>query len=97
VTYTVETVLLNMTFDETTNTSSISAWQPLDSFTATLAHNETREFPYNFTVDDRQYNRLQFLLWNESVGPDTVTGQDRINASYRDLHLWITVRPGIMV
>jgi len=67
VTYTVETILLNQTFDPATNTSMISAYLPLDSFTATLVHNETREFPYNFTVNDQQYNRLQFLLFNESV------------------------------
>jgi uncharacterized membrane protein len=92
VTYTVETILLNQTFNTTTNTSIISAYQPLDSFTATLVNNETREFPYNFTVNDNRYNRLQFLLFNETVPSENVTGSDRINASYRDLHLWITVR-----
>lgn len=97
VTYTVETILVNMTFDPSTNTSSINAWRPLDSFTATLPHNETREFPYNFSVDDRQFNRLQFLLFNETVPAASVTGQDRINASYRDLHLWITVRPQVVL
>jgi len=97
VTYTVETILLNMTFDPATNTSSINAYQPLDTFTATIVHNETREFPYNFTVNDRDFNRLQFLLFNESVPSAGITGQDRINASYRDLHLWVTVRPRIPV
>jgi hypothetical protein len=61
----------------------------------TLSHNQTAEFPYNFTVYDPRYNRLQFLLFNETVPADDVTGQDRIDASYRDLHLWITVRPAI--
>lgn len=91
VTYTVETILLNQTFDPATNTSIISAYKPLDSFVATLVHNETKEFPYNFTVNDPNYNRLQFLLFNESVPSDDIRGSDRINASYRDLHLWITV------
>jgi uncharacterized membrane protein len=95
VTYTVETILLNMTFDTSTNTSSVHAYRLIDSFTATLAHNETREFSYHFTVDDRQFNRLQFLLFNETVSSPDVTGQERINASYRDLHLWITVRPQV--
>jgi uncharacterized membrane protein len=97
VTYTVETILVNMTFDTSTNISSVNAYRPLDSFTAVLAHNETREFPYTFTADDRQYNRLQFLLFNETVPSSDVTGQDRINASYRDLHLWITVRPQVVL
>jgi len=97
VTYTVETLLLNMTFDTSTNISTMHAYRPLDSFSATLTHNETQEFPYTFTVDDRQFNRLQFLLFNETVPSPDVTGQDRINASYRDLHLWITVRPAVVL
>lgn len=95
ITYTVETILLNQSYDTVTNTSVISAYLPLDSFSATLPHNETREFPYNFTVTDPKYNRLQFLLFNETVPLANVTGSDRVNASYRDLHLWITVRPAI--
>jgi uncharacterized membrane protein len=96
VTYTVETILVNMVFDTSTNTSTLKSYQPLDSLTVTLAHNETREFPYTFTVDDRQYNRLQFLLFNETVPSRDLTGQDRINSSYRNLHLWITVRPQVV-
>jgi uncharacterized membrane protein len=92
VTYTVETILLDMTFDPVTNTSTISAYQPLHTFTATLDHNETREFQYTFTVYGTAYNRLQFLLFNETIPLGAVTGQDRIDASYRDLHLWINVR-----
>ncbi len=91
VTYTVETILLNQTFDPATNSSIIYAFLPLDTFTTILAHNQTKEFPYNFTVDDKQYNRIQFLLFNESVPAGNISGSERINASYRDLHLWITV------
>jgi uncharacterized membrane protein len=96
ITYTVETVLLNMTYDTSTNTSRIDAYQPLDSFSATISHNETREFSYNFTVDDQEFNRLQFLLFNGTVPGPGVTGPERIDASYRDLHLWITVRPQVV-
>jgi hypothetical protein len=35
---------------------------------------------------------VEFLLFNEGGPGLDVTGSDRINASYRDLHLWITVR-----
>jgi uncharacterized membrane protein len=93
VTYTVETILLHETFDPTTNTSIISAYQPLDSFTALLVHNETKEFPYHFTVNDQGYNRLQFLLFNETVPAADITGSARVDTSYRDLHLWIMVEP----
>jgi hypothetical protein len=35
---------------------------------------------------------VEFLLFDETVPGFNVTGSDRINASYRDLHLWVTVR-----
>jgi uncharacterized membrane protein len=92
VTYTVETVLLRMTFDPETNTSTINTTKPLDSVTATLAHNTTRELPYTFTITDPHYNRLQFLLFNETMPSDGIDSLERINASYRDLYLWITIR-----
>lgn len=66
---------------------------PIDQFTVTLSHNETRELPWEFSVPSAEYNRLQFLLFNETVPGPGVAGQDRINASYRDLHLWLQVRP----
>ncbi|MDD3621642.1 MAG: DUF1616 domain-containing protein [Methanofollis sp.] len=93
VPYTVEVLLTNQTFDETTNTSQINSMERVDRFTITVPHNETIERPYNFTVSRTDMNRLQFLLFNETVPSDTVWDQDRINASYRDLHLWVTVRP----
>lgn len=92
VTYTVETLLLRQTFDPTTNTSAIYDALPLHTFSATLSHDETREFLYNFTVPNTRYNRIQFLLFNETVAFDEITGSDRINASYRYLHLWIEVQ-----
>jgi uncharacterized membrane protein len=94
VTYTVETHLLNQTFDSGTNTSQIRSMQLLDRFTVEVAHNETVEVPYTFSVDDPEVNRLQFLLFNETVPADGVTGAERIGAGYRDLHLWISVRSG---
>jgi uncharacterized membrane protein len=93
ITYTIETLLLNQTFDTRTNTSTIHAVEPLERFSLTVPHNETREVIWNFTVASTDYNRLEFLLFNETVPDDSVTGSDRINASYRDLHLWIRVRP----
>ncbi|MEG3057139.1 MAG: DUF1616 domain-containing protein [Methanoculleus sp.] len=91
ITYTVEALALNQTFDTRTNTSTIHAAAPLDRFTLTVPHNETTEVVWNFTVTSPEYNRVEFLLFNETV-PD-VSGADRIDASYRDLHLWVRVRP----
>jgi len=93
INYTVEALLLNQTFDTRTNTSTIHAAEPLDRFTLAVPHNETQEVVWNFTVPSPDYNRVEFLLFNETVPGPAVTGADRINASYRDLHLWVQVRP----
>jgi len=93
INYTVEALLLNQTFEARTNTSTIHAAEPLDRFTLTVPHNETREVVWNFSVPSPDYNRVEFLLFNETVPGPAVTGADRIDASYRDLHLWVRVRP----
>jgi hypothetical protein len=36
---------------------------------------------------------VDFLLFNESVPGFDVTGSDRINASYRNLQLWVIEKP----
>lgn len=92
VTYTVECHLMNMTFDPTTNTSSIQTMQELDHFSLTLPHNTTQEVPWRFTVPAGGFNRLEFLLFNRTAPGETLRMKDRINASYRDLHLWVEIR-----
>ncbi|ABN58328.1 MULTISPECIES: DUF1616 domain-containing protein [Methanoculleus] len=92
VPYTVEVLAMNRTFDPVTNTSTIHATVPLDRFAITVPHNETEEVIWNFSVSSPEYNRIEFLLFNETVPGEGVTEQDRINASYRDLHLWVRVR-----
>ncbi len=90
--YTIEVLALNQTFDPATNTSTVHAALPLDRFVLTVPHNETRELPWEFSVPSADYNRIEFLLFNETVPGEGVTGQERINASYRDLHLWVRIR-----
>ena len=92
LTYTVETWLVNMSFDEKTNTSSLLAMDRLDRYTVHLAHNQTSTLPYTFVPERTGYNRIEFLLFNESVPDERVQGMDRINQSYRDLNLWVTIR-----
>jgi uncharacterized membrane protein len=89
VTYTIETYLVNMLFDEQTNASTIIRMDRQDQVPVILTHNETIILPYNLTSSQTGYNRVEFLLFNETLPSDTVTGFDRINASYRDLHLWV--------
>jgi uncharacterized membrane protein len=89
--YTIETWLLRTEFDNVTNTSHIIAMDPNDHLSFILAHNETTIIPYNLSLKKTGYDRVEFLLFNDSVPGLEVTGSDRINASYRDLHLWVTV------
>jgi uncharacterized membrane protein len=89
--YTVETWLVETEFDNMTNTSRIIAMDPNDHLSFTLADNSTMIIPYNLSVKKTGYDRVEFLLFNESVPDLKVTGSDRINASYRDLHLRVTV------
>ena len=94
INYTVETYLLTMNFDEKTNTSSLAAMDRLDRFTVPVENNQTVVQPYSFSPGKTSYNRIEFLLFNETVPSAAVIGMDRINSSYRDLHLWLTVIPG---
>jgi uncharacterized membrane protein len=91
ITYMVEIDAVNMSFDPATNLSILDAMVTLDRFPVVLSHNTTQEIPWNFTAPPAGYNRLEFLLFNETVPDDGVRSMDRINASYRDLHLWVTV------
>jgi uncharacterized membrane protein len=87
VDYRIEVYLLNETTD--LNESIINAMVPLDQFRVTLSHDQNDEMVYTFIVNEIGYNRVIFLLFNEMVPPEQVVGVDRINASYRDLYLWI--------
>ena len=69
---------------------------PVDRQALTLAHNETMTLPYTLSLNKTAYNRVEFLLFNETVPGSPVTGNDRINASDRDLYLRVKVAdPGI--
>ncbi len=94
VTYTVECFFVNMTFDPTTNSSILQGMKKIDAFSAMLSHNSTKEIVWNFSASDPGYNRLDFLLYNETVPEASIGFMDRLNASYRDLHLWVTIVPG---
>ena len=87
VTYTIETWMLRTEFDNTTNTSRITMMDPNARLSLTLANNETTIIPYNVSFNKTGYNRMEFLLFDEDVPGFEVTGSDRINASYRNLHL----------
>jgi uncharacterized membrane protein len=93
VNYTVETYFMNMTIDNSTQSPTLNAMVPVDRLTIRVADNQTIVNPYSFTTGTTEYNRVEFLLFNESVPDDQITGLERINQSYRELHLWVTVTP----
>ena len=95
ISYTVETWLVDMNFDEKTNTSTILKMDRLSRSVTAVAHNQTTVLPYLFSPQKTGYNRVEFLLFNETVPGESVQGLERINQSYRDLHLWITIRSGL--
>jgi uncharacterized membrane protein len=93
--YIVEVWLTNMTIDSTTNMTFISQMEKLDQFSLTLQHNIFYKEPHRFTAPATGFNKLTFLLFKDTAPPDSVTGFERINSSYRNLQLWVTVRPPI--
>jgi uncharacterized membrane protein len=90
--YTIETWASLTEFNNLTNSTIILAMDPLDRQSLVLSHNETRTIPYTLSVKNTSSNRVEFLLFNETVPGPEVTGSDRISASYRDLYLRVSVR-----
>ncbi len=91
VTYTVETLLLNAEWDSATNSSVIHASMPLDRFEVSVLDNTTYLEEYYFSVPYTGYNRLEFLLYNETVPSASASAEEKMESAYRDLHLWIKV------
>lgn len=91
VSYTIEVHQMTMETDESGNISYITRMNMTDRLSVAVPHNETVTVPYNLSAADIGYNRIEFLLFNESVPDRSVSGMERINQSYRDLHLWVKV------
>ncbi len=92
ITYTVETWMIQEEVDNRNDLSSVKAMDLNDRLSFALGHNEIRILPFNLSVGKTGYNRVEFLLFNDSVPGPEVVGTDRINASYRSVNLWITVQ-----
>ena len=92
--YMIETWTALTEFDNVTKSTTFLAMEPLYRQSLVLSHNETQVIPYTLSLNPTGYNRVVFLLFNETVPGHEITGNDRINASYRDLYLLVTVRQG---
>ncbi len=91
ISYTIEVYHMNMETDASGNISYITGMNLVDRFTADVPHNETVILDYNLSAQDAEFNRVEFLLFNEIVPGPEVFGMERVNQSYRDLHLWVKV------
>jgi len=91
VAYTVEVALANEVINPTTNVTSVKSVKQIDSFTVNVPEGATYEQPYTFTVNQQGYNKLEFLLFNETMPAPTVSGMDRFKAAYRNVNIWIKV------
>jgi uncharacterized membrane protein len=101
-TYTIETWMLQTESDNSTNRSRILIMDPDNRVQFTLADNQTTIIPYNLSVPNItvqnvsvpkiRYDRVEFLLFKGTLPGHEVSGTDRINASFRNLHLNIKIR-----
>jgi uncharacterized membrane protein len=94
VTYTIEIWNVHTDLDPETNRTRIAAMTPASQVVLNLGENETQVLPVTLSAMNLDDNRIAFLLFNETVPGPLVTGSDRVNASYRNLYLGISVRPG---
>jgi uncharacterized membrane protein len=91
--YVLEIFLIREQFDTAENVSRISSMDLLDRHALNLSHDEVREFTYTFGINSPQYNKIELLLHKDEVPPAEIRNEDRITASYRDLHIWIDIVP----
>ena len=71
--HTIEVHQITMETNESGNVSYITRMNMTDRLSVAVPHNETVTLPYNLTAADKGYNRIEFLLFNESV-PDDPSG-----------------------
>ncbi len=99
VLYSIEIWNLETEYHPETNTTQTIFMDAKDRFSFTLADNESTVIPYTLSVGNTDFNRVAFLLFNETIPPlsvlsgtgDLLSGRgDRINASYRNLYLRVS-------
>ncbi|HJJ28590.1 MAG TPA: DUF1616 domain-containing protein [Methanocorpusculum sp.] len=92
VTYTMDVLFLNAEWDDETNSSKIN--KEMSYVRVSIPVENAGEYlePFSFTISDISYNRVEFLLYDDTNVPaQDATAQEKMDAAYRDLHLWVTV------
>jgi len=91
VNYSIEIYLVPKPVNETTIAPSQPATLLVKTYSVTLSHNETSVIPFDLITPDNSYNRIDFLLFDETPPGHDITGPNRVNASYRNIHLVFNV------
>jgi uncharacterized membrane protein len=89
--YILEIFLVEEQFDPAKNRSLISSMDLLERHAVNLSHDEVCELSFRFGIDSPKYNKIELLLHKDEAPPEEIRNEDRINASYRDLHIWIDI------
>lgn len=91
INYSVEIYLIPKPANETIVATSQPATLLVKTYSVTLSHNETSIIPFDLIAPDANYSRVDFLLFDETPPGHDITGLNRVNASYRNLHLGFNV------
>ena len=94
--YVVEVWAAHESIVPSTNRSHVDSMDRIGTLKVDLLDGQTYEQPYQVTVSDRDANKVEFLLFKPGVPgadvpPASVTGQDRVDAAYRNVNLRIKV------
>ena len=95
INYSVEIYLVPKSVNETIVATSQPETILVKTYSVTLSHNESSVIPFDLIAPDSNYNRVDFLLFDEKSPGHDITGLNRVNASYRNLHLGFNVTPRI--
>lgn len=92
VTYTMDVLFLNAEWDNENSTSKINKEMSYGRVEIPVADAGEYLEKYYFTMPDASYNRVEFLLYDDkNVPKESASAQEKMDAAYRDLHLWVTV------
>jgi uncharacterized membrane protein len=91
VNYSVEIYLVPKPVNETIIVPSQPVTLLVKTYSVMLNHNETSVIPFDLITSDANYTRVDLLLFDETPPDHDITGLNRVNASYRNLHLGFNV------
>jgi len=89
--YILQIFLVEEHFYPETNATRIAIMDLLERYPVHLPHDEAREFVYRFGIESPDSNKIELLLHQDDAPSGDVRNEERIDASYRDLHLWFDV------